>query len=952
MALFVAALTLAALLPRPAHAATTTIDSDTLRTGWYPDEASLTPALVSSPDFGQLFKANVTGQVYAQPLVSHGTLFVATEQNNLYGLDPATGAQQWSRQLDTPWDSTGLECKDLNPSVGVTGTPVIDPASNTAYMFSKTYASGSSGPAVWKLHAVDVATGQERTGFPVTIAGHAQNNSAVSFNAETQLERPGLLLMNGVVYGGFAGICDQGSYQGWVVGVSTSGQIRSMWVSESGPSPWAGGIWQAGGGLMSDRSGDIVVVTGNGTSPPKPTPGTSPPGNLAESVIRLRVQPDGSLLPVDFFAPWDAGVLDAYDADLGSGAPVELPSPYFGTPSTPHLIVTGGKQGYLYLLNADNLGGRAEGPNQTDAAVSEVGPYLGYWSHVGVWPGDGGYLYLPTANYENPGTLQVFRYGLDGSGTPTLSLAASSTDAWGLGSGPAVVTSDGTTSGSALVWTVWHPDSSGVGAQLRAYDAVPSGGQPTLRFSAPIGQGPKYQPPGVDGGRVYVGSRDGHVYGFGATSPPALTGSTLSFPETTVGSSNTATETLTATKHVTVTGVKPLGGAFSNAATDPSTPVTLEAGDTIKVSATFQPSSSGLTTGTMTVTTSAGDVPVQLAGNSLDPGAKLSSPASPSFGFGTVATGHQSTAGITFQNSGSSPLTIERVEQPSAPFAVSGAPAAGASIPPGGTVTLNVTFKPTANGSQTDLLALDSTGGRVAVYLSGTGTPPPQFQLSTSSIDFGNVTVGSTASASVVVANGGGSPLQISESRPPLGGPFGTSSLPDGTTIPASGGVTETVRFTPATPGRFSATWEIAGDDGSPPRTITLAGTGVPAPLSLPLLPSPARLASLKISPDHFRTSGHFRGVVVGYKLSSASRVKFTLERSQTVRCPHPRRGQRCARFLPVSSWVRVERGHRGPNSFRFYARLGRRSLPAGLYRLVAAPQNGTPQTVAFRILG
>ena len=122
---------------------------DNLRTGWYPEEGSLTPSLVKGSTFGKLWTANVEGQVYAQPLLADGTLVVATEKNNVYGLDPKTGAQKWSQplHLGTPWNPADIGCGDLTPSIGVTSTPVFDAATDTMYMTHKTYASGTSGAA-------------------------------------------------------------------------------------------------------------------------------------------------------------------------------------------------------------------------------------------------------------------------------------------------------------------------------------------------------------------------------------------------------------------------------------------------------------------------------------------------------------------------------------------------------------------------------------------------------------------------------------------------------------------------------------------------------------------------------------------------------------------------------------------------------------------------------------
>ena len=110
----------------------------------------------------------VNGQVYAQPLLENGTLLVATETNHVYGLDPATGTAKWSASLGTPWNPADIGCGDLTPSIGVTSTPVIDTATNTAYLTHKTYVSGTSGPAAWYMDALDMTSGQERPGFPVS----------------------------------------------------------------------------------------------------------------------------------------------------------------------------------------------------------------------------------------------------------------------------------------------------------------------------------------------------------------------------------------------------------------------------------------------------------------------------------------------------------------------------------------------------------------------------------------------------------------------------------------------------------------------------------------------------------------------------------------------------------------------------------------------------------------
>jgi hypothetical protein len=501
------------------HPTSTTQSGDLLRTGWYPNQPTLTPGLVSGSTFGRLFAASVNGQVYAQPLVWQDVLLAVTQTNWIYGLDPVTGARHWARNVAVPWKGSDIPCGSILPKIGITGTPVIDRATGTAYFLAKTYAKGSSGPAAYWMHAVDSSTGRKRSNFPVRIQGSAQNDASLTFNATPELQRPGLLLMNGVVYAAFGGLCDLGQYQGWIVGVSTSGKLRTMWSAIHSPVAKGAGIWHSGGGIVSDGPRQIVITTGNGGTPTGAVPGNKPPPSLGQSVVRLEVQPDGQLKPTDFFTPYNGTTLDSHDGDLGSGAPMGLPPAHFGTRAYPRLAVQVGKEGYVYLLDLTNLGGKSQGPGGSDLVVKRLGPYGGVWSKPTAWPGDGGYVYVPTASpvhrYDEGGHgfLRAFKYGLDGAGKPTLRLVATSTAAFNFGSSAPVVTSNGTASGSALLWIVWM---SGSGSQLRAYDPVPVRGHLHLRWRAPIGTATKFAMPGVANGRIYVGTRDGHVLGFGA----------------------------------------------------------------------------------------------------------------------------------------------------------------------------------------------------------------------------------------------------------------------------------------------------------------------------------------------------------------------------------------------------------------------------------------------------
>ena len=214
--------------------------------------------------------------------------------------------------------------------------------------------------------------------------------------------------------------------------------------------------------------------------------------------------------------------------------------------------------------------------------MQRLGPRGGVWSRPGVWPGDGGYVYIPTSSGSSAGGhLDIYKYGLSGTGLPSLSLAGSSEDPFGWGSGAPVITSEGTTSGSALVWIIWSANRTGSGGQLRAYDPVPVNGKPVLRFQASIGTGSNYSTPGVGAGRLYVGNREGKVLAFGSPVTPPLTRFRVSFATTTIGSSSQKTLTLTANRRRDVSSPEPRAGQFTLGTSRAAAPATLGAGRAI-----------------------------------------------------------------------------------------------------------------------------------------------------------------------------------------------------------------------------------------------------------------------------------------------------------------------------------------------------------------------------------
>ncbi|HEX9032788.1 MAG TPA: PQQ-binding-like beta-propeller repeat protein, partial [Streptosporangiaceae bacterium] len=509
-----------------ARADEVTASQNTLRDGWDASEPGLSPSVLTGGSFGQLFSTPVNGQVYAQPVVAGSTLVVATQNDYVYGLDAASGAVRWSMSLGTPWPTSTANCTDVTPSVGVMSTPVYDPSSGIVYLVAEVIPPGNDAyhPAFY-LHALSAQTGAEQPGWPVQIQGAPVNDPTRPFDPYSEWQRPGLLLMGGSVYAAFGSHCDYSPFVGYVAGVNTSTRSQTMWSSDAGLTDSMGGIWQGGGGLMSDGTGRIFLATGNGVSPAS-GPGSSPPSELAESVVRLAVGSGGALSAQDFFSPTNAPALDSTDRDFGSGGPVGLP---YGTSAYPHLLVQAGKDGRVFLLSRDSLGGRGQGTNGTDNVLSVAGPYQGQWGHPAAF---GDTAAVSTANSATANdfvyyvgrndALRALKFGVDSSGSPLLSDVANSAGNFGFSSGSPVVTSNGTDPSSAVVWEV-YTSAPGAAGTLEAYQAVPASSCTaaapcTLRelWSAPIGTASKFTIPATDSGRVYVGTGDGHVLGFGS----------------------------------------------------------------------------------------------------------------------------------------------------------------------------------------------------------------------------------------------------------------------------------------------------------------------------------------------------------------------------------------------------------------------------------------------------
>ncbi len=290
------------------------------------------------------FHAELSGHVYAQPLywrppdASPALLIAATEDNVVYALDAHTGHIVWKRELGTPVARAALPCGDIDP-LGITGTPVIDPASGTLFLDADVAQSSEPHHLVFALALKD---GAIMPGWPVDVAA-ALAGKAPPFTARVQNQRGALLVVAGTLYvpfGGNDGDC--GAYHGMVVGISLSAPHKlARWATRA----VGGGIW-APGGVASDGT-SLFVATGNTFDATTWEDG--------EAIIRLPLDLQGPTAKQDFFAPDDWRSLDTGDVDLGGTSPILFDVP--ARNGHQFLAIALGKDGKAYVLDRTNLGG-------------------------------------------------------------------------------------------------------------------------------------------------------------------------------------------------------------------------------------------------------------------------------------------------------------------------------------------------------------------------------------------------------------------------------------------------------------------------------------------------------------------------------------------------------------------------------------------------------------------
>ena len=523
-----------------AQVAVLTQHNDLARTGANLNESLLSTSNVNAKQFGLLFTREVDDQIYAQPLLMtnvdlgvkgrHNVVIVATVNDSVYAFDadnPAARAAYWQVSFLGPnavaprnEDMTGAcggDYSDFTGALGIVGTPVIDPASGTLYLVARTREFGTN--YVQKLHALDLRTGAERANSPSLIAatcpghGDGNRNGLLTFDSQRQNPRAGLALVNGVVYISWASHCDWGPYHGWLIGYDAK-TLEQAVVYNTTPDGGNGGIWMSGQAPAADANGNLFICTGNGTVGRRGSPADLI--NRGESILKL-TRRGASMEVTSWFTPYDWQHLEDTDSDFGCSGPLLIP----GTA----LAFSGTKDGKVYLVNRDNMGGLSESRADTNIVqsirVSRAGASAGLFGAPVWWGGpDGSYAYL----WCKLDFLRQYKYD-PASGKllePEFARAPASGPA-PMPGGLLAVSANGKRAGSGILWAVHTLGCDGnhntCPGTLHAYDAQDVRRElwnsDQVKARDAVGALAKFVPPTVANGKVYLAtfSKRLNVYG-------------------------------------------------------------------------------------------------------------------------------------------------------------------------------------------------------------------------------------------------------------------------------------------------------------------------------------------------------------------------------------------------------------------------------------------------------
>ena len=492
---------------------------DNSRSGVNANETGLAPTNVTSNGFGKVAEFTVNGQVDGQILYvsqlnipnvgKKNVIYFATETDNVYAIDAdsmsgSNATVLWSTSLVPAGEAPAMTqsgCGNINPN-GVTATPVIDLTRNAIYLVAMTMNSQSITTQFDRLHALDLGTGAELFGGPTTIAptypgtqGNVLNNTIV-FDPVVQHDRAALTEVGNQIYTAWSGMNgDCSPYSAWVISFNADSLAQSGAIVLA-PDYEGAGIWLGGAGLSADAAGSIYVPTGNATSNVMETPAI---GDYPESIVRLAA--GVPLTVADFFMPANVVSLSEEDADLSSAGVLLLPDQTDSANVTHHLAVASGKDGTLFVLNRDSLGG-FHAQNQVVQQFSNGG---GSSSSNFSTP-----LYFNSSVYLNPSQMPIVRFPVANALLATTPAAHSAPSLFSVPS----ISANGTASG--IVWTL-------SGSVFYAFDATSlntlfSSNQAANNRDHFTSPGSSFITPMVANQRVYFGTQSTVVV-FGLLNP-------------------------------------------------------------------------------------------------------------------------------------------------------------------------------------------------------------------------------------------------------------------------------------------------------------------------------------------------------------------------------------------------------------------------------------------------
>src|SRR5579875_896111 len=507
------------------HGQVLTYHNDVARTGLNPHETILTPANVNAASFGKLFQAVLDGRVDAQPLYVpavnisgqgvHIVLIVATENDSVYALDADSGATLWRTRtlgfLEVPSDRRN--CDQVTPEIGITATPVISTQTSPATVYVVAMSKIIFTSIYYqRLHALNIANGQEQPGSPVNIqgsypgTGDGSQGGQVLFNPADYKERAGLLLANNTVYLGWSSHCDNEPYTGWIMGYNPTSLAQTSILNVT-PNGEGGAFWNSGAGIAADSSGNLFALAANGTfDTTLNSQGFPVNGDFGNAILRIGTA-NNTLSVTDYFTMSNTVSESDADEDLGSGGGIVLPDMKDNSGNTWHLVIGAGKDTNIYIANRDNMG--KFNPNNDNAIYQKLTGALG------------GPVFSAPAYFN--GTVYFGAVGDSIRAFPFINarLAPASSSQTALsfpypGASPSI-SANGTSNG--IVWAVENQPFKAV---LHAYLATNLATELYNSNQWPFGRdyfgfGNKFMTPTIADGKVYVGTPNG-VAAFGLLS--------------------------------------------------------------------------------------------------------------------------------------------------------------------------------------------------------------------------------------------------------------------------------------------------------------------------------------------------------------------------------------------------------------------------------------------------